>query len=401
MLSCSSLIWLPVLVASVKGVYQGFNYGSTFTDGSAAVEADFQTRFTTAQNLVGTSGFTSARLYTMIQAGTTNTPIEAIPAAIKTNTTLLLGLWASAGQTQFNNELAALKSAITQYGTQFTNLIAGISIGSEDLYRNSPIGIINLSGIGANPADIVSYIGQVRSAIAGTGASSAPIGHVDTWTAWVNGSNADVIKACDFLGVDAYPYFQNTEANSIDAGYNVFFQAYNNTVGVATGKPVWITETGWPVSGKTENLAVASPQNAQTYWDQVGCAIFGKINTWWFTLQDSYPSTPSPSFGIVGTTLSTTPLYNLTCPAVVAHVDDSVNATSSVVSGSAASATASGPAKASDVISAASSGAGVNPSVTLSPSSSSSAGGASGASKVMVGSTAVGLVIAALFLFIA
>src|SRR5579859_3214826 len=119
MLSCSSLIWLPVLVASVKGVYQGFNYGSTFTDGSAAVEADFQTRFTTAQNLVGTSGFTSARLYTMIQGGTVNTPISAIPAAIATNTTLLLGLWASAGSAVFDNEIAALKFAIAQYGTAF------------------------------------------------------------------------------------------------------------------------------------------------------------------------------------------------------------------------------------------------------------------------------------------
>lgn len=398
MLAHSSLISLAVLVASVQGVHQGFNYGSTFTDGSAVVEADFQSRFTTAQNLVGTSGFTSARLYTMIQAGTTNNPIEAIPAAIKTNTSLLLGLWASAGQTQFNNELAALKSAITQYGTPFMNLIAGISVGSEDLYRNSPVGVINLSGTGANPADIVSYIGQVRSAIAGTGASNAPVGHVDTWTAWVNGSNANVINACDFLGVDAYPYFQNTEPNSIDSGYDVFFQAYNNTVGVATGKPVWITETGWPVSGKTENLAVASPQNAQTYWDQVGCAIFGKINTWWFTIQDSYPTTPSPSFGIVGTTLSTTPLFNLTCPAVVAHFDNSANAssTSNVVSGSAASATASG-----STISAASSGAGVEPSVTLSPSSSSSTSGASGTYMVVVGSTAVGLVIATLFLFIA
>jgi glucan endo-1,3-beta-D-glucosidase len=32
----------------------------------------------------------------------------------------------------------------------------------------------------------------------------------------------------------------------------------------------------------------------------VGCAAFSKINTWWFTLQDDQPTTPSPSFGIVG-----------------------------------------------------------------------------------------------------
>ena len=39
------------------------------------------------------------------QAGTANSPTEAIPAAISSKTTLLLGMWASAGQEGFNNEL--------------------------------------------------------------------------------------------------------------------------------------------------------------------------------------------------------------------------------------------------------------------------------------------------------
>jgi len=322
---------LSLLLATlplVSAVYQGFNYGPTNTDGSAVTQSDFQDLFTTAQNLVGTSGFTSARLYTMIQAGTTNSPTEAIPAAIATNTTLLLTLWASAGQTIFDNEVAALTSAIQQYGTNLTEIIAGIAIGSEDLYRNSPIGIENLSGVGANPADLVNYIDQVKKSVANTPASGVLLGHVDTWTAWVNGSNKAVIDACDFIGMDTYPYFQSTMSNPIDAGYQLFFEAYNNTQGAAGNKPVWITETGWPVSGNASNLAIASVQNAQTYWDDVGCAIFGKYNTWWYTLQDSYPTTPSPSFGIVGSTLSTTPLYNLTCPAVKA-VTAASNATSS------------------------------------------------------------------------
>lgn len=326
-----ALTAFAVSTASAATVYQGFNYGATYTDGSAITQSGFESLFTTAKTLVGTSGFTSARLYTMIQGGTTNTPTEAIPAAISTKTSLLLGLWASAGSADFDNEVSALTTAIQQYGTSFTDLIAGISVGSEDLYRNSPIGIENLSGIGAQPTDITSYIAQVRSAIAGTAASSALVGHVDTWTAWVNGSNSAVISACDFLGVDAYPYFQNTEANSVDDGYTVLYQAYNNTLAVAGAKPVWITETGWPVSGPTENLAIASVANAQQYWDQVGCSLFGNINTWWYTLQDAYPTTPSPSFGIVGTTLSTTPLYNLTCPAPGSSKSssESTNSTSS------------------------------------------------------------------------
>jgi len=65
------------------------------------------------------------------------------------------------------------------------------------LYRESPTGIEAMAGIGANPADIVNYISQVRSAIAGTGLSGIPVGHVDTWTAWVNGSNSAVVSASD------------------------------------------------------------------------------------------------------------------------------------------------------------------------------------------------------------
>jgi glucan endo-1,3-beta-D-glucosidase len=62
----SLLLALAASVSSTLAVYQGFNYGSTQTDGSVKSETDFENEFKTAQNLVGTSGFTSARLYTMI-----------------------------------------------------------------------------------------------------------------------------------------------------------------------------------------------------------------------------------------------------------------------------------------------------------------------------------------------
>ena len=104
----------------------------------------------------------------------------------------MLGLWASGGQGGIDAEITALKSAIDKWGTGFTSLVAGISVGSEDLYRISPTGIAAKSGYGADPATIASYIGQVRAAIANTPLSGASIGHVDTWTAWVNSSNQAV-----------------------------------------------------------------------------------------------------------------------------------------------------------------------------------------------------------------
>lgn len=179
---------------------------------------------------------------------------------------------------------------------------------------------------------MVRRINAVRSTISGTALGGKPVGHVDTWTAYVNSSNSAVIQACDFVGMDAYPYFQNTQANSIENAESLFFEAYNATVAVSGGKPVWITETGWPVSGPTENLAVPSLANAKTYWDQVGCRVFGKITTFWYTLQDAYPNTPSPSFGVVGTTLSNTPLYDLSCGS---------SSSSSILSSTSSTATSS------------------------------------------------------------
>lgn len=60
------LLALALSLATADAAYQGFNYGSTNSDGSYKQQSDFENEFKTAKNLVGTSGFTSARLYTMI-----------------------------------------------------------------------------------------------------------------------------------------------------------------------------------------------------------------------------------------------------------------------------------------------------------------------------------------------
>ncbi|KAL8689728.1 MAG: hypothetical protein Q9224_004577 [Gallowayella concinna] len=303
------------LAAASAQVYQGFNYGSVFTNGAPITEQDYEREFNTAKQLQGTSGrFTSARLFTTIQAGTPNAPTEAIQAAKVTQTKLLLGIFLSSTDEAFNNELTALRSAITQFGQDLVDLVIGISVGSEDLYRISPTGIENKSNPGEGPDAVVRRINAVKQALSTTILRSKPVGHVDTWTAYVNSSNAAVIDAVDFVGVDAYPYFQTTQANSIENGESLFFEAYNATVAVSGGKPVWITETGWPVSGPNSGQAVANLANAETYWDEVGCRVFGQVNTFWYTLRDSFPNAPSPSFGVVGSTLSNTPLYDLTCP---------------------------------------------------------------------------------------
>ncbi|BCS00559.1 GPI-anchored beta-1,3-endoglucanase EglC [Aspergillus luchuensis] len=329
----AQLAAFAMTLATSEAAYQGFNYGNKFSDESSKFQADFEAEFKAAKNLQTTSGFTSARLYTMIQAYSTSDVIEAIPAAIAQDTSLLLGLWASGGG--MDNEITALKTAISQYGEELGKLVVGISVGSEDLYRNSVEGVEADAGVGVNPDELVSYIKEVRSVISGTALADVSIGHVDTWDSWTNSSNSAVVEAVDWLGFDGYPFFQSSMANSIDNAKSLFEESVEKTKAVAGDKEVWITETGWPVSGDSQGDAVASIANAKKFWDEVGCPLFGNVNTWWYILQDASPTTPNPSFGIVGSELSTTPLFDLSCK------NSTTSSSSSVVSAAASSAAGS------------------------------------------------------------
>lgn len=61
---------IAALAASVSAVsaqaIQGFNYGATNSDGSFKDQARYEAEFDVAKNLETTSGWNSARLYTMI-----------------------------------------------------------------------------------------------------------------------------------------------------------------------------------------------------------------------------------------------------------------------------------------------------------------------------------------------
>ncbi|KAL6710257.1 hypothetical protein ACN47E_009203 [Coniothyrium glycines] len=291
----------------------GFNSGATTDTGAAKTQADFEKEFRTAQNLDGAPGnFNTIRLYSNIQAGTTDTPIAAFAAAIATQTKLLLGVWAS-GTDNIDNELTALTSAVSEYGTRLTDLVVGLSIGSEDLYRVSESGIRNKSGVGNSAEVIVRFIKDARSKLQNTPLSGVKITHVDTWTAWVNTSNKAVIDEIDFLSVNAFPFYESERDNQISNAAALLSSGLSATEGVAGGKDVWITETGWAYSGPAFGAAEATVSNAGKYWQEVGCAIFGKKNVFWYTLRDANPAN-EVKFAITDD-LSTTPRYNLTCPA--------------------------------------------------------------------------------------
>ena len=210
-------------------------------------------------------------------------------------------------------------------------MVIGISCGSEDLYRSSEIGIKNKSGVGANPDVIANYIKETKSAFAGTALAGIKVGHVDTWTAWYNTSNQAVIDASDFIGVDAYPYFESAADNSIQNARGLFDKAIANVKSTTGGKEIWITETGFPVTGPSSGKSTPSTTDAKKYWDDVGCGeLFNITNTFWYTLEDNYGgtlSTAGPSFGIVDSNGKEN--FDLSCKTVTQDPSSSASITGS------------------------------------------------------------------------
>ncbi|KAK4544669.1 hypothetical protein LTR36_003918 [Oleoguttula mirabilis] len=273
----STLTALAAALPFTNAYWKGFNVAATNIDGTCKTTAQWETAFTKLAGLP--QDITSVRLYASSDC---NTLEYAVPAAIATGTQILVGVWTE-DSAHYTLEKNALEAAINAHGSDW---IVAISVGSEDLYRGD-----------TTASALATQINEVRTIVRDLGVTQQ-VGHVDTWTAWVNSTNEAVITASDFIGLDSYPYFQDA---AIGDAYDTFWDSVTATrdqvAAVSPGKWVWVTETGWPVSGPDYGDAVASVKNAQTYWRSVACSAFESIHVFWYAYQD-YGA--SPSFGVFG-----------------------------------------------------------------------------------------------------
>ena len=257
----TALTALTAALPYASAYWKGFNVGANNPDGSCKTQQQWENAFNKLKGLP--QHITSVRLYASSDC---DTLARAVPAALSTGTQILVGVWTE-DWAHYDAEKNALEAAINQHGSDW---IIAISVGSEDLYRGD-----------TTASTLAQQIYDVRGMVRAMGVNKE-VGHVDTWNAWTNDANRDVITAADFIGLDGYPYF---ESASIDNAYNTFWDAVTRTRdqvnAVSPGKWVWVTETGWPVSGDNYGAAVPSVQNAQKFWRSVACDAFTKIHIFW------------------------------------------------------------------------------------------------------------------------
>lgn len=271
--------WLGLATA----VHTGFCYGAMWDDNTPKTYEDFKRAFISAKTLEDVPvPFDSARLFTTIQHGTTNQPISAIQAAIDTKTTLLLGIWLSIN---IDGELKALDIAFEKHKQALADLVVGISVGNEDLYRGSNACREKNKdktpcAMAATREEVKGNITLVREHIKKSAYAELlkdkPIGHTDVVA---EAYEHDV----DFVGMNAYPYWNRDAIGEANTSYWGSIDFVKKKAGDTM--PVWLTELGWPMAGVSQEGAVASEDNMQKFWTDVGCSLFGRFNLWWFELE--------------------------------------------------------------------------------------------------------------------
>jgi exo-beta-1,3-glucanase (GH17 family) len=177
----STLVALAATVPYVAAYWKGFNVGANNPDGSCKTQAQWETAFNKIKGLP--QHITSVRLYASSDC---NTLQYAVPAALDTGVQILVGVWTE-DAAHYTAEKNALQAAINAHGSDW---IIAISVGSEDLYRGD-----------TSASTLAQQIYDVRGMVRAMNVN-AEVGHVDTWTAWVDNANKAVITASDFIGLD-------------------------------------------------------------------------------------------------------------------------------------------------------------------------------------------------------
>jgi glucan endo-1,3-beta-D-glucosidase len=215
------LILLSSFAQAASNIYTGFNYGAFWSvEANGKKKEDFLDGFNLAKNLTTDIPFDSARLFTCKAAGTLNEPTEAFDAAVDSKTNLLLGFWITPAQKggspdeNVKNEMVALEKGFEKHGQALSDLIIGLSVGSEDVYRVEEAGEPGLT------AGVVGQtIAQVKKSIAASSFAKymkdKPIGHVDT-------AKYAVVDNADFIGMTAYPYWNKDSIETASESFSIF-----------------------------------------------------------------------------------------------------------------------------------------------------------------------------------
>jgi exo-beta-1,3-glucanase (GH17 family)/cellulose synthase/poly-beta-1,6-N-acetylglucosamine synthase-like glycosyltransferase len=159
-----------------------------------------------------------------------------IPALAKeAGLNVAVGAWIGKNEQENQREIEALKQV---YLDNIGNIVRVI-VGNEAILRND-----------RTPEEIIRYLDSLQSEI------SAPISTAEPWHIWLK--YPELANHVDYLAVHFLPYWEN---QAVDNAIDFIVLKYNELQQAFPGKPIVITEVGWPSRGRTRGPAVASVAN--------------------------------------------------------------------------------------------------------------------------------------------
>ncbi len=151
----------------------------------------------------------------------------------------LVGAWLGTDKTLNEKEIEGL---IKLAEDGFVDIAA---VGNEVLYRKD-----------LEEGELLEYIYRVKKAI-----PSIKVGYVDAYYEFTQ--RPKIAEACDVILSNCYPFWEGCHAD-----YSLLYmkQMFQQALRAASGKPVIITETGWPSAGSNCGAAHPSMENALKYF---------------------------------------------------------------------------------------------------------------------------------------
>jgi exo-beta-1,3-glucanase (GH17 family) len=134
----------------------------------------------------------------------------------------------------------------------------------ENLIRIANEGYVDIAAVGnevmlrgdLTEDELIAFINKVKQAIPGI-----PVGYVDAYFEFE--VKPRITEACDVILANCYPYWEGCH---IDYSLLYMKEMYNKARRAANGKPVIISETGWPSQGSNFAAAMPSEENFIKYF---------------------------------------------------------------------------------------------------------------------------------------
>lgn len=150
----------------------------------------------------------------------------------------LTGAWLGEDKEKNEEEIAAAIKMSKE------GLIDVLAVGNEVLYRKE-----------LSTEELIDYIERTKAEV------SVPVGYVDAYYEFRD--RPEVSDVCDVILTNCYPFW---EGCAVEYSLPYMKDMYHVAKRAAKGKPVIITETGWPNKGSHFYGAIPSEKNALKYF---------------------------------------------------------------------------------------------------------------------------------------